>query len=138
MYERARTLLANLAERNPEVSDYQAALAAIHMNIGFRQELAAATASFEKAESILRKLVDEHPSNRRFRRDLAVTQRELAVKQIAAGQRDLGLKNLRRSVDSLEALVKEAPQDQDFEHELRTSREALENALAQPVQVETA
>jgi tetratricopeptide (TPR) repeat protein/tRNA A-37 threonylcarbamoyl transferase component Bud32 len=138
MYERARTLLANLADRNPEVGEYQAALAALYMNIGFRQELVAAAANFEKAESILRKLVDEHPRNRRFRRDLAVTQRELGVKQIDAGQRDAGLKNLRQSVEALETLVKEAPQDDDFERELKTSRDALENAAARPVQVETA
>jgi hypothetical protein len=108
------------------------------MNIGFRQELVAATANFEKAESILQKLVDEHPRNRRFRRDLAVTKRELGVKLMDAGQRDAGLKRLRQSVDALETLVNEAPQEQDFERELKTSRDALENAVVRPVQVEAA
>ncbi len=137
LYLLARDTFARLVDRNPEVAEYQSSLAGIYMNIAGHQEGTAAIASFEKSRAIFTDLVQQYPQNPQFRRDLAVTLRELGVVQIKTGDRETGRQNLRSSVELLEKLLEEFPNNSVFQDDLDTSRHALDEALA-PAQSQAA
>ncbi len=134
LYEMARDHFARLVDRNPEVSEYKVALAGVYMNIGSQQNGAAAIDSFDKSRAILAELIDQWPQDLRFRRDLAVTLRGLGYRQIQAGDRSTGRQNLESSINRLEKLIEEAPDNQEFKDELDTSRKSLKDVDAPPSQ----
>jgi serine/threonine-protein kinase len=133
--EQARDGFARLVDRNPEVVEYQSTLAGTYLELARRQEKEAPTAAVEncaKAQAIFSELVKRYPQNPQFRRDLAVTVRSRGILELANGQRESGLQNLRSSVEQLEKLLEEFPNHEDFKTELNTSRRALEVTLAPP------
>ena len=87
-YGSARDTLARLVEQNPDVSEYQSALAGVFMNLGRQQQGQAALDSFQQARKLLAELVEKYPDNPLFNRDLRFTLRSLAESQVANGQRD--------------------------------------------------
>jgi serine/threonine protein kinase len=58
---------------------------------------AEATAALERARGILQSLVDAHPLNRAYQRDLAYTQDQLAAGSIAQGKLDEGIAEHRKT-----------------------------------------
>jgi tetratricopeptide (TPR) repeat protein len=123
-YGLARDGFARLADRNPDVTEYQAALAGTYINMADSQQGAAAIDTFGKAVAILTELVELYPENAQFRRDRAVTLRSLAVLQHAAGQPDAARKNLRTALDDLTTLTARFPDNKDFAVQLAETRKA--------------
>src|SRR5262249_20773422 len=113
LYQLAQDGFARLVDRSPEVAGYRAALAGVDASIARLQEPTLALANLEKARSIFRQLAMEYPANPQFGSDLAITLRELAVRQIAGGQRELGRDNLRSSIDLLQKLIEQFPKNKD-------------------------
>lgn len=138
LYQLAQDGFARLVDRNPEVAGYRSALASVYASMARLQEPALALANLEKARSIFRQLASEYPANPQFRSDLAITLRELAVRQIAAGQRELGRDNLRSSIDLLQKLIEQFPKNKDFADELEKSRLEWTKAFTESAPVESA
>jgi tetratricopeptide (TPR) repeat protein len=138
LYEMARSSFARLADRNPEVSQYQSGLASTYLNMSRRQIPATAIDNLEKARSIFNQLMRDYPSNSQFCSDLAGTLRELAVQQIAAGRRDAARENLRMSIDYLQKLVEQFPDNREFAEKLNRSRQEWEKAFSESAPVQSA
>ncbi len=130
LYQLARDQFSQLAVRNPDVSEYQAALASIYMNIGGREEGEAAIADLEKSKSILNDLVRQFPQTAQFRRDLGVALRDLGTVQCNSNKAELGRQNLHDAVILFEKLHEEFPTNQDFDDQLQKSREIWNRATA--------
>jgi eukaryotic-like serine/threonine-protein kinase len=113
-----------LADRNPDVVEYKAALAGIDLNYGALLHGAERIASFEGAKSIFSDLTAHYPENARFRRDLAVTLRALGIEQYKAGNVEIARQNIQASVAQLEKLVEEFPNDEELKILLQISRDA--------------
>jgi serine/threonine-protein kinase len=135
LYDLAQDAFARLVDRNPEVDEYQTALAGVYMNIANHQEGNPAIGNFEKARSILENLVQKYPQNPQFRRDLAVLLRDLGLVQFKAGDHDGGLRNVQSSVQRLEKLLEEFPNRPDLKSDLDNSRRTLKETLAPPTTV---
>lgn len=84
-YVQALEMLKDLAEHNPDVSEYRAALAGVYMNMAAVQPAAESLASFDQARLILQGLDKRFPDNLAFRHDLALALKGLADRQLAAG-----------------------------------------------------
>jgi serine/threonine-protein kinase len=125
LYKLARDEFARLVDRNPDVREYQSALAGVYMNMAREEEPIAKEASFDAARATMAELVKQYPENPQFRHDLAVVLRELGKLQFDAGKRQTGRKNLQLSVECLEKLVNEFPKEKEFGEELEKSRRAL-------------
>jgi eukaryotic-like serine/threonine-protein kinase len=129
LYGMAHDWFAWLVDRNPDVVEYQAALAGIDLNVGDFKKGPEAIARFESSTSILGDLVKHYPENARFRRDLAVALRKLGIEQFKSGNLEVGRQNIQASVSQLEKLTDEFPADTDLQEQLRKSREAWGNAV---------
>jgi tetratricopeptide (TPR) repeat protein len=131
-------LLDPLARNNPTVVDYQFDLAGLRLTLGAAHRAhgvhgaqAEALAAFEQAREILQPLVDRTPDSIRFRRELAVALRELAVELVAAGRVPEARGHLDSSRVYLEQLVSEHGEDEDFRLHLAETLAEIER-LEQP------
>jgi serine/threonine protein kinase len=131
-------LLDPLARNNPTVVDYQFDLAGLRLTLGAAHRAhgvhgaqAEALAAFERAREILQPLVDRTPDSIRFRRELAVALRELAVELAAAGRVPEARGHLDSSRVYLEQLVSEHGEDEDFRLHLAETLAEIER-LEQP------
>jgi hypothetical protein len=78
------------------------------------------------AKSDLQRLTQEFSGVPAYRFDLAIAQRALAGAEVRLGQADAARKDMDESIDILEQLVKEFPDDQQYALELAASRRAKE------------
>jgi serine/threonine-protein kinase len=135
-YDRAFELLRTLSLRSPEVRGYKADLASMQLMVAdltyAEGELPAALAAIEKALAPLAQLADQYPDFHLYQRDLAVARRiagsirlELATTQEQLNQ---GLVELKQAVESLEALLRLKPTDEDFRDQLEIARQRLQTA----------
>jgi serine/threonine-protein kinase len=131
-YSLARDGFARLADRNPDASEYQAALAATYISLADGQEPAVEIETIGKAQAILGELVESYPESARFRRDRAVTLRTLAHLQHAAGQLDTARKNLRTALDDLTTLAARFPDNKDFAEQLEVTRQDWNSKFEKP------
>ena len=67
--------------------------------------------------------VDRYPQVPRYQRDLAVTLRELAIEQAAAGAKDEARRNLSHARQILDELVAKYPQDEQYAEQLQITSE---------------
>lgn len=85
LYELAKEHMKVLVLANPDVAEYRATLAGLHMNQGFlykdMAKLHQARASYMDALNLLRPLVDEFPATPRYREDLE--DLEVVLKELA-------------------------------------------------------
>jgi serine/threonine protein kinase/tetratricopeptide (TPR) repeat protein len=82
------------ASRSMRASAYRALSRYLdHPSRGFEEAMAA----LERARAILQALVDAHPSNRAYQRDLAYTQDELAAHFISIGKLGEGMAERRKT-----------------------------------------
>jgi hypothetical protein len=114
-----------LAEQNPEVVEYQTERAGIYMNLAYLEigageqgDAAALKAALEQARNIFLPLVARFPTVPRYRRNLAVTLRELAFEQHADGNAKLAAESLAESRRLLDELVQQYPQEAEYAAQL--------------------
>ncbi len=124
-YQQARDVFAGLVERNPDVAEYQKALAGVYMNMATRQTGANSLDSFEQARRILEGLVKDDPGNARLVRDLAATLLSLGERENEAGQYEKARANVGASLAMLVQLNQRLPNYQDVVQELAKARAAL-------------
>jgi serine/threonine-protein kinase len=130
LYEDACDRLDDLVERNPDVPNFRYERARAYMNFGqMPQEPGAAVRRLDTAKSVLAKLAQQFPQVAAYRRDLALAQRALAGAEQKNGQNEASRKDLGESIDLLEQLVKEFPEDQEYALELAASRRAWNEAF---------
>jgi eukaryotic-like serine/threonine-protein kinase len=133
-YGLARDGFTRLTDRNPDVSEYQAALAATYISLADGQELTVEIETIGKARGILGELVEAYPENAQFRRDRAVTLRTLAHLQHAAGQIDTARVNLRSALDDLTTLAARFPDNKDFADQLEVTRQVWKAKFEKPAE----
>jgi tRNA A-37 threonylcarbamoyl transferase component Bud32/tetratricopeptide (TPR) repeat protein len=127
-YEQAIRSLRGLAETNPQVHKYAAALASVYMNQGLvdadTKQDAAAVASFEQAIGVLRRLVQEtkQPS---YRRDLGNALTALGGLQIETGALEDARQNLVEAQQLLKELVDAYPAAPDFADQLALAQATM-------------
>jgi len=130
LYEDSSKRLDELVERNPDVPNFRYEQARAYMNFGqMPQEPGTAVSRLSTAKSVLGKLVQQFPQVAAYRRDLALAQRAIAGAELKNGQSDVARKDLGDSIDLLEQLVKEFPEDQEYALELAGSRRAWKEAF---------
>jgi hypothetical protein len=124
-YQQALARLNPLAQQNPEVVEYQTERGGIYMNLAYLEigagdqgDAAALKAALEQARDIFAPLVGRFPTVPRYRRNLAVTLRELAFEQHADGDVKLAGESLAESKRLLEELVSQYPQETEYAEQL--------------------
>ncbi|MFH1920195.1 MAG: protein kinase [Planctomycetota bacterium] len=131
LYHQALEPMRTLAQRNPDVPDYQAGLARLLMNLGQlhsdRDRRARALESFGRAVEILEQLVAQYEEVYDYRRDLAVTLRAIATLEVDADQKEAACEHLRSAQEHFRGLIDRFPDDPQYESELRQTTDALEN-----------
>jgi tetratricopeptide (TPR) repeat protein/tRNA A-37 threonylcarbamoyl transferase component Bud32 len=130
-FQLALRQLEPLATQNPLVQEFQSDLAGVHMTIGYLyRDIATDDATlsrnaFLKALAINESLHQKHPSFPRFRFDLAITLRELALEQDFTGDNLSARESLKRAIGMLTELVAEYPKDQKYQRELDATQQYL-------------
>ena len=95
------------------------------MNLGSKQDAAAALRSLGQARDLLKELVEQNPKHPQFQRDLAVTLRSLAAGERDAGTLDLAQRDLKSSFEYLTELSAKFPDNVDFADQLAKTRAAM-------------
>jgi eukaryotic-like serine/threonine-protein kinase len=126
VYQRALKPMLALANRNPEVVEYQSSLAGLYMNLSNVQKGKATTAAIDSLNSAIQLLeeINKGKATPSQQRDLAVafrTRAELRDKDSEAAARQ----DLARSIEILSALVAEHPDRAEFAQELQLSQEMV-------------
>ncbi|OHB85407.1 MAG: hypothetical protein A2V98_12700, partial [Planctomycetes bacterium RBG_16_64_12] len=113
LYETALGLTGRLALANPDVAQYQAELAGLHMNRGALERAlgrpAEALASFEQAQAALKTLVEKHPEVPRYQADLAGVEMMLGDLQREHKDPYAAMHSFKDAYDTLESLVNAHP-----------------------------
>ncbi|MEQ8788640.1 MAG: serine/threonine-protein kinase [Pirellulaceae bacterium] len=130
LFTAAQSRLESLARRNPTVLDYQFESAGLQLTLGevYRslQQWDDARAAFQQACDVLRPLVAKDGDSVRYRRELAVALRALAVEQAAAGDAGKAKQNLLTAKEYLEQLVAEFGDADDFRLQLEETTAVFE------------
>jgi len=131
LYEDACKRLDELVGRNPDVPNFRYERARAYMNFGQMpsQEPGTLASRLTTAKSDLQKLAQDLPKVPAYRLDLALAQRALAGAEVRIGQPDAARKDMDESIDLLEQLVREFPDDQEYALELAASRRALKEVI---------
>ncbi len=125
-YQRALTLFLSLANRNPEVFEYQSALAGVYMNLANVQKENARKAAWESltvAIELLDKLTDSQATPAQ-QRDLAIALRTRAEVTESDGEAN-ARQDLEKSVRILEELISAHPDRPEYPQELERSQTVL-------------
>jgi tetratricopeptide (TPR) repeat protein len=143
LYGSAKEQMAVLVTTNPEVAEYRATLAGLHMNVGLlhmelgrdaqqrREEPAflahalEARLGFSEARELLQSLVDEFPDTPRYREDLARTIRELAILSASLGKTEDVRGQLQEACLHFERVLAAHPDRSHTHEELSATRELL-------------
>jgi tetratricopeptide (TPR) repeat protein len=111
----AQATFVELAERDPENSDWARSAAVAHLNLGWiladLGDLRGAAAELRRGSAGLEMLRRLHPGHRAWNRMLAVTQYRQAVVALEQGDRATAGRRIAESVALLEDLAREAPAD---------------------------
>lgn len=125
----ARDRLRNLADRNPEVSEYRSQLADLNMNLGQLEDelndVPAARQSLGDALRLFTELNRETPSPL-FRRRIANTLHSLSLIQWDAGEHGAAIDGLQQSADLLTELTAESPDDESLTAHLSEVQSTLD------------
>lgn len=139
MYERARTIRAELVARNPNDVSRLRELAATENDLGAllveRGRPSEALTLLESARAGREKVAAAHPDGPQGARDLAHTLSNIGYVHHALGHLSDGLRACRAAVSNLERLLREHPEDVDGAFELGralTNAAWLERATGQP------
>jgi serine/threonine-protein kinase len=136
LYDQAREEMQTLKEKNPSVPEYQLALAEIYINMAqseFEQgRRSAAVAAFEQAQQLLERLVAGAAENARYRGDLIVTLRAVAVLHPEATRREGARQALQAVRVRLREISQNSPDARDVNEQLQQVEEALEMPPAAP------
>jgi tetratricopeptide (TPR) repeat protein/tRNA A-37 threonylcarbamoyl transferase component Bud32 len=120
LYNEAKVALEALANKNPTVTDFQAALAEIYINLAQTeyelQDSVAALASFKQAEEILTRLVAGRSETGRYRGDLIVALHAVGKLAPDPAQREKALSSLEALRQNLEEMASAFP-DADGLHQ---------------------
>ena len=127
-YQRALKPLLELANRNPEVTEYQSVLAGLYMNLANVQKGTASAAAVSSLNSAIEKLeeINKAKSTPTQQRDLAVALRTRA-ELMNTDTQSVAIRDLERSIEILEALVAAHPDRPEFAQELQQSRATLKD-----------
>jgi serine/threonine-protein kinase len=135
-YAKARDVLAQLAEKNPSVPEYQVALAAIYFNVGEAeyeaQRHGAALTAYQHAQTLLTPVVADHGENARYRGDFFKTFHAVSRLHNAMGQRPEVVKTVQAFQQHLEQLLQRFPRAADVRKELQWAEKVLAAAQAKP------
>jgi tetratricopeptide (TPR) repeat protein len=128
-YQLALARLEPLARDNPNIVNYQMDWAGLLLNL-YDLELsegnsAAARDCIEQARDIFASLVKRFPDEGWCLRDLAVSLRELAKVQDAAGESESAGKNLAEAIRILEGLVSGNPQEAEYAKVLEDTKAVM-------------
>lgn len=127
-YQQALDRLEPLAQKNPDVVDYQYEQAGLWMSLSLVESQSgnreAARTALERARDILSPLADRYPAMPRYQRDLAVALRELAIEQDQAGQATAGA-NLQRAMQILAELVRKYPSEGEYAEQLKITQAVM-------------
>jgi len=128
-YEQAQQRLEPLARANPNVPQYQSALACVYLNLGGmhlqEQQAGPARDALDKARSMLEPLVVATQGDPQCRRDLAVTLGALARLYIFAGKQADARSKLESAWRSLRELAAAFPDTRDYAERLADVEAAL-------------
>lgn len=122
-YQRALAQMVSLANRNPEVTEYQSALAGLYMNMANVQKGTSPELAIESLSSAIQllDLLSQQKTTPAQERDLAVALRT----RVELSKNDVNQKSrldLERSIRILEVLVGAHPDRIEFGQELELSR----------------
>jgi serine/threonine protein kinase len=114
-YQKALAQLTPLAEKNPEVVDYQKEQAAVLLDLyeleWGAENTAAAAAAVKQAQALYAPLAARFPTDARVQRDYAVTLRERARTDLASGDRTAAHQHLEEAIRLLDALIAANPEN---------------------------
>jgi tetratricopeptide (TPR) repeat protein len=131
LYLTARNVMTPLAGKNPDVAEYQVALAEIHMNLATTEEKLAhrdaALTSFEQAQGLLLPLLARFPTEAaRYRKDLIETLRKVGTLHPDAGRRAEALKTLETLHRQLQQIIAQAPGAAGVREQLELTKSAID------------
>jgi tetratricopeptide (TPR) repeat protein len=114
-YQKALAQLTPLAEKNPEVVDYQKEQAAVLLDLyeleWGAENTAAAAAAVKQAQALYAPLAARFPTDARVQRDYAITLRERARTDLASGDRTAAHQHLEEAIRLLDALIAANPEN---------------------------
>lgn len=118
-YEKALARLGPLAEKNPDVLDYQKERAAVLLDLfGLEWEAGnpeKAAQALVQAEAIYAPLAARFPADAGLQCDYAVTLRELARTDLAAGDRTAAHKHLEEAIRLFDRLIAANPDNSQLQ-----------------------
>ena len=125
-YQRALTLFLSLANRNPEVFEYQLALAQLYMNLANIQKETARKSAWQSLTSAIELLdkLNDAQTTPDLKEDLAVALRTRAEVTESDGEAN-ARQDLEKSVRILEELVAAHPDRPEYAQELERSQTVL-------------
>ncbi len=128
LYQQSLDILEPLARKNPDVTEYQLALAELNIRIAEIQyeqkSLPQATASIEQAEEILARLSMDCGDSARYWKDLAGTWTLIGV--IDPSRRGKALETLESLQKHLEQVSAESPDAAGVQEQLQKTKKAIE------------
>lgn len=128
-YRKAHGRLETLAQQNPDVPEYQAALANVYLSLGeldHRQRRAAESLkAFQQALDVSERLYRQHSDVSQYRRDFAVALRAVGQAEWDTGERDRSLKNVKSARDHFRDLVEQYPDNEEYRHQLQLTESTL-------------
>jgi len=142
LYEKAIGPMESLALANPDVAQYQAELAGLHMNRGALQRALGrrptALASFQQALVMLQKLVARYPGVPQYQADLAGL--EMMLGDLKREQQDSpgAMASFKGAYDTLEALVKAHPRVPEYRRDFAVTIREVALLQAQAGQAQAA
>lgn len=115
-YGEAIERLDRLVSKNPDVLEYQLALAGVWMNVGILESShgKSATVEYQQARRILVTLSEKYPTEQRFRRDLAKTLHALGYEQQLSRDFTDARQQFSDACDIFQGLIKQHGHDADF------------------------
>jgi tetratricopeptide (TPR) repeat protein len=136
LYVQARDEMQALAEKNPSVPEYQFALAEIYINMAQSEfeenHRDAALAAFEQAQQLLVPLAAGAAESVRYRGDLIVTLRAVAILHPEASRRDEARQALQALRAQLQEILQQSPDAREAAEQLEQVDEALRMPPAAP------
>ncbi len=127
-YQRSFEQMEKLADRNPDVPDYLADLAGLHMNLGQLDaedgDRDEAVQSFRQAAEILDKLLRLYPDVVRYRRDLAVTHQVIGTLELNVQK---AREQLQTARDHLRELSEKYPDNDEYRELLEATERKLQD-----------
>jgi tetratricopeptide (TPR) repeat protein len=130
LYQNSCDILRPLAQKNPDVAEYQLALAELYIRMaGVRYEqknLAAATDSIDQAEEILTRLSADCGDTARYWKDFTGTWTFIGLRHADPSRRGKALEILEAWQKHLEQIAAESPGAVGVQEPLQLTREAIE------------